>query len=147
MSVRLTAANGQKLRDTRNGREYSEIVVDEKLVKYFVIVDSDQDPEIHVMEQKSDFDTRIRDLEDAAVELADILSSHDATLAVHDETLDEHGDEIAAHDAALGEHEDAIVELAELITTVEGEIPVEEPEEEPEEEESEEEPEEEEQDG
>jgi len=74
MKVRLTAPDGKKLRDIMTLREYTEVIIDEKCANRFVVADSEQDP---VTKEEIDgvtLDQRVTDLEDAVVELAEIIT-------------------------------------------------------------------------
>lgn len=71
--VKIKAPNGKKLRDTRTRALYSEVVCNEKDVKFFVVADSDEDP-IVVEKDGITLSERVSDLEDAVIELAEIIS-------------------------------------------------------------------------
>lgn len=71
--TKIKAPNGKKLRDIRTGRLYSEVVCEDKYVDKFVVADSEDDP---IIEEKDGvtLEERVTDLEDAVVELAEIIS-------------------------------------------------------------------------
>lgn len=71
--VKIKAPNGKKLRDIRTGRLYSEVVCEDKYVDKFVVADSEDDP---IIEEKDGvtLDERVSDLEDAVIELAEIIT-------------------------------------------------------------------------
>ena len=71
--VRIKAPNGKKLRDVRTGRLYSEVVCEDKYVDKFVVADSDEDP-IIIEKDGVTLDERVSDLEDAVIELAEIIT-------------------------------------------------------------------------
>lgn len=69
----IKAPNGKKLRDLRNDNLHSEVVCKDNEVKFFVVADSEADPIIHEMDGVT-LDERVSDLEDAVIELAEIIS-------------------------------------------------------------------------
>lgn len=71
--TKIKAPNGKKLRDIRTGRLYSEVVCEDKYVDKFVVADSEDDP---IIEEKDGvtLDERVSDLEDAVIELAEIIT-------------------------------------------------------------------------
>ena len=71
--VKIVAPNGKKLRDIRNNKLHSEVICEDKNAKWYVIADSDDDPTIHEMDGVT-LDERVSDLEDAVVELAEIIT-------------------------------------------------------------------------
>ena len=71
--IRITAPNGKKLRDTRTGSLHSEVICKDKDARFFVVADSEADPTIHEMDGVT-LDERVSDLEDAVIELAEIIS-------------------------------------------------------------------------
>ncbi len=71
--TKLIAPNGKKLRDIRDNRLYSEVVCEDKAVKYYVVADSDDDPVVEVMDGVT-LGERVSDLEDAVIELAEIIA-------------------------------------------------------------------------
>lgn len=73
MKVKLTAPNGKKLRDIRTDALHSECIIDEALTKFFVVADSEDDPVIETLDGVT-LGERVSDLEDAVVELAEIIT-------------------------------------------------------------------------
>ena len=73
MKIKLTAPNGKKLRDIRTDALHSEAIVDEALAKFFVVADSEDDPVIETLDGVT-LGERVSDLEDAVVELAEIIT-------------------------------------------------------------------------
>lgn len=73
MKVKLTAPNGKKLRDIRTDALHSECIIDEALAKFFVVADSEDDPVIETLDGVT-LGERVSDLEDAVVELAEIIT-------------------------------------------------------------------------
>lgn len=73
MKIRLVAPDGKKLRDIRTESEHSEVYTEEKNRKFFVVVDSEEDPIVEEMDGVT-LDERVSDLEDAVIELAEIIS-------------------------------------------------------------------------
>lgn len=73
MRIRIKAPNGKKLRDLRTFAEHSEVITDEKYRDRYVLVDSDADPVIEYLDGVTLGD-RVTDLEDAVVELAEIIT-------------------------------------------------------------------------
>ena len=71
--IKIVAPDGKKLRDIRNDKTYSEIVCDDRLEKYFVVADSPDDPVVETLDGVT-LGERVSDLEDAVVELAEIIS-------------------------------------------------------------------------
>lgn len=71
--IRITAPEGKKLRDTRTERLHSEVLTDEKNEKYFVVADSEEDPVVIEIDGVT-LDERVSDLEDAVIELAEIIA-------------------------------------------------------------------------
>lgn len=71
--VRITAPDGKKLRDIFTGKTYSEVVIEDKYADRFVVADSEADP---IIEEKDGvtLTQRVSDLEDAVVELAEIVT-------------------------------------------------------------------------
>lgn len=69
----IKAPNGKKLRDLRNDNLHSEVVCKDNEVKFFVVAESDDDP---IIEEKDGvtLTQRVADLEDAVVELAEIIT-------------------------------------------------------------------------
>ena len=73
MKIKLTAPNGKKLRDIRTDALHSECIIDEALAKFFVVADSEDDPVIETLDGVT-LGERVSDLEDAVVELAEIIT-------------------------------------------------------------------------
>lgn len=71
--VKIIAPSGKKLRDIRTGSLHSEIICKDKDVRFFVVADSEEDPIIHEMDGVT-LDERVSDLEDAVIELAEIIT-------------------------------------------------------------------------
>ncbi len=71
--TKLIAPNGKKLRDIRDERLYSEVVCKDKDAKFFVLADSEDDPIAEVIDGVT-LEDRVSDLEDAVVELAEIIT-------------------------------------------------------------------------
>ena len=69
----IKAPNGKKLRDLRNDNLHSEVVCKDNEVRFFVVAESDADP---IIEEKDGVTLaqRVADLEDAVVELAEIIT-------------------------------------------------------------------------
>lgn len=73
MMIKLTAPVGKKLRDIRTESEHSEAIIDERLRRYFVVADSEEDPVVEELDGVT-LGERVTDLEDAVVELAEIIT-------------------------------------------------------------------------
>lgn len=71
--VKIKAPDGKKLRDTRTRSLHSEVICKENDARFFVVADSDEDPTIKEMDGVT-LDERVSDLEDAVVELAEIIT-------------------------------------------------------------------------
>ena len=71
--VKIKAPNGKKLKDLRTNTLHSEAVCKDKDVKWFVVADSDADPIVEELDGVT-LSERVSDLEDAVVELAEIIS-------------------------------------------------------------------------
>lgn len=72
--IRITAPEGKKLRDLRTQKLHTEVICDEKHQNRYVIADSDDDPIIEQLESGATLVERVSDLEDAVIELAEIIS-------------------------------------------------------------------------
>ena len=72
MLIKLTAPNGKKLRNIRTEALYSEVICDEKHRPLYVVADSPEDPVVETIDGVTLGD-RVADLEDAVVELAEIV--------------------------------------------------------------------------
>ena len=73
MRIKLIAPDGKKIRDIRTLQEHGEVIIDDAIRKYFVVADSDEDPIIEEVDGVTLGD-RVSDLEDAVIELAEIIS-------------------------------------------------------------------------
>ena len=71
--VKITAPDGKKLRDVRTRALYSEIICNDADARFFVVADSDADP-IIVEKDGVTLDERVTDLEDAVIELAEVIT-------------------------------------------------------------------------
>lgn len=71
--IRLTAPKGKKLRHIPTDRLYSEVVCDEKRKDEYVLAESEDDPMVEELDGVTLSD-RVSDLEDAVVELAEIIT-------------------------------------------------------------------------
>lgn len=71
--VKITAPDGKKLRDTRTRSLHSEVICKDNDARFFVVADSDEDPTIKEMDGVT-LDERVSDLEDAVIELAEIIT-------------------------------------------------------------------------
>ena len=73
MRIRIKAPDGKKLRDIRTERLHSEIITEERNQRFFVVADSEDDPIVETLDGVTLGD-RVSDLEDAVVELAEIIT-------------------------------------------------------------------------
>jgi len=73
MKVKLTAPEGKKLRHIPTNRLHSEAIVDEAQRSQYIVDDSDADPIVETIDGVTLGD-RVSDLEDAVVELAEIIT-------------------------------------------------------------------------
>lgn len=73
MLIRIKAEQGKKLRHIPSGNLYSEVVTDEKYRNQYVLADSEDDPAVEVLDGVTLGD-RVTDLEDAVIELAEIIT-------------------------------------------------------------------------
>lgn len=73
MMIRIKAPVGKKLRNIRTEALYSEVVCDERNRELYVLADSQDDPVVETLDGVT-LDERVSDLEDAVVELAEIIS-------------------------------------------------------------------------
>lgn len=71
--IRIKAPNGKKLRDLLTGKLYSEVIIADKYADRYVVAESEEDP---IIEEKDGvtLTQRVSDLEDAVVELAEIIT-------------------------------------------------------------------------
>lgn len=73
MKIRIKAPDGKKLRDIRTEAEHTEVICDERYGRFFVLADGEGDPVIEYVDGAT-LDERVSDLEDAVVELAEIIT-------------------------------------------------------------------------
>ena len=73
MMIRIKAPAGKKLRNIKTEALYSEVVCDERNRNLYVLADSHDDPVVETLDGVTLGD-RVADLEDAVVELAEIIS-------------------------------------------------------------------------
>ena len=71
--IKLTAPSGKKLRNIKTEAMYSEVICDEKHRDLYVVADSPEDPVLETLDGVT-LGERVADLEDAVVELAEIIS-------------------------------------------------------------------------
>ena len=71
--IKLTAPNGKKLRNIKTETLYSEVICDERMRPLYVVADSPEDPVVETLDGVT-LGERVADLEDAVVELAEIIS-------------------------------------------------------------------------
>ena len=71
--VKLIAPNGKKLRNIKTESLYSEVVCDERNRNLYVLADSPDDPVVETLDGVTLGD-RVADLEDAVIELAEIIT-------------------------------------------------------------------------
>ena len=71
--VKLIAPNGKKLRNIKTEAMYSEVICDERMRPLYVVADSPEDPVVEELDGVT-LGERVSDLEDAVVELAEIIS-------------------------------------------------------------------------
>ena len=71
--IRITAPDGHKLRHIKTNALYSEVIVEDNKQNEFVLADSEDDPYIEVLDGVTLGD-RVADLEDAVIELAEIIT-------------------------------------------------------------------------
>lgn len=71
--IKITAPDGKKLRDLRTEKLHSEVICEEKYRNRFVVADSEADPVIEELDGVT-LGERVSDLEDAVIELAEIIS-------------------------------------------------------------------------
>lgn len=74
MIIRITAPDGKKIRDTRTDNLFTEVYCDSSKARFFIVADGDQDPITHQLIDGVTLDERVSDLEDAVIELAEIIS-------------------------------------------------------------------------
>ena len=73
MRIRIKAPEGKKLRHIPTERLHSEVIVDESKCGQYVVADSEADPIVETLDGVTLGD-RVSDLEDAVVELAEIIT-------------------------------------------------------------------------
>ena len=71
--VKLIAPNGKKLRNIKTEALYSEVICDERMRPLYVVADSPDDPVVETLDGVTLGD-RVADLEDAVIELAEIIT-------------------------------------------------------------------------
>ena len=71
--IRLIAPDGKKLRDIRTEQLHSEVITEENKARFFVVADSPDDPIVQELDGVT-LDERVSDLEDAVIELAEIIT-------------------------------------------------------------------------
>ncbi len=72
MTIRIKAPFGKNIRHLPTGKLYSEVVTDEKYRNQYALADSDNDPSIETLDGVT-LAERVTDLEDAVVELAEMI--------------------------------------------------------------------------
>ena len=73
MRIKLTAPDGKKLRDLMTDRLYSEVICEESQRARYVLADSADDPTVEEIDGVT-LGERVSDLEDAVIELAEIIT-------------------------------------------------------------------------
>ena len=71
--IKLTTPNGKKLRNIKTEAMYSEVICDERMRPLYVVADSPEDPVVETLDGVT-LGERVADLEDAVVELAEIIT-------------------------------------------------------------------------
>jgi hypothetical protein len=71
--IRIVAPDGKKLLDLKTNRLYSEVICKDSEASRYVLADSEADPTIESLDGITLSD-RVTDLEDAVVELAEIIT-------------------------------------------------------------------------
>ena len=71
--IKLTAPSGKKLRNIKTEALYSEVICDERMRPLYVVADSPEDPVVEELDGVT-LGERVSDLEDAVVELAEIIT-------------------------------------------------------------------------
>ena len=71
--IRITAPDGKKLRDLRTEKLHSEVICEDKFRDRYVVADSEDDPVVEQIDGVT-LGERVSDLEDAVIELAEIIS-------------------------------------------------------------------------
>lgn len=70
--VRIVAPNGKKLRNIITNALYSEVICVDKNVDLYVVAESEADPIVEMLDGIT-LTERVADLEDAVIELAEII--------------------------------------------------------------------------
>lgn len=70
--VRIVAPNGKKLRHIKTNALYSEVICIDKNVDLYVVAESEADPVVEMLDGVT-LTERVADLEDAVIELAEII--------------------------------------------------------------------------
>ena len=73
MKIKLTAPDGKKIRDLRTDRLHSEVITDSSKQRFYVVADSEADPIVTIIDGVT-LDERVSDLEDAVIELAELIT-------------------------------------------------------------------------
>lgn len=71
--IKITAPEGKKIRDVKTDRLYSEVISKDSDRDRYVLADSENDPIVEQLDGVTLAD-RVADLEDAVVELAEIIT-------------------------------------------------------------------------
>lgn len=71
--IRITAPDGKKIRHIPTNVLYSEVICDERKRDQYVLADSEDDPVVEELDGVT-LGERVSDLEDAVVELAEIIT-------------------------------------------------------------------------
>ena len=71
--IKITAPEGKKLRDLRTRNLHSEVICEERFRNRYVVADSEADPIVEQIDGVT-LGERVSDLEDAVIELAEIIS-------------------------------------------------------------------------
>lgn len=74
MMVRITAPKGQKIKHIPTNALHSEVICDEKKQYQYELADSSEAPIITPIPVDNSLSERVGDLEDAVVELAELIS-------------------------------------------------------------------------
>lgn len=73
MMIRIIAPDGKKIRHIPTNALYSEVICDERKRDQYVLADSEDDPVVEELDGVT-LGERVSDLEDAVVELAEIIT-------------------------------------------------------------------------
>lgn len=74
--IKITAPEGKKLRDLRTEKLHSEVICEEKYQDRYVVADSEDDPVVEELDGVT-LGERVSDLEDAVIELAEIIAEEE----------------------------------------------------------------------